>query len=85
LQAMALTSPDSLLRLQERDDPLPRAEEIRDLADSCLLVDHELQLAHDLAQFLQLGCFSSKGTSRSMSTVLVRSGWGVRRFALTAG
>src|ERR1700682_6544504 len=32
---MALTSRGSLLRLQERDDPLPRAEEIRVRVSAC--------------------------------------------------
>ncbi len=32
---MALTSPGSLLRLQERDDPLPRADEIRVRVSAC--------------------------------------------------
>jgi alcohol dehydrogenase, propanol-preferring len=35
LRAMALTSPGSLLRLQERDDPLPRADEIRVRVSAC--------------------------------------------------
>jgi propanol-preferring alcohol dehydrogenase len=35
LRAMALTSPGSLLRLQECDDPLPRAEEIRVRVSAC--------------------------------------------------
>lgn len=35
MQAMALTSPGSLLRLQERDDPLPCADEIRVKVSAC--------------------------------------------------
>ena len=35
MQAMALTSPGSLLRLQERDDPLPRDEELRVRVSAC--------------------------------------------------
>jgi len=35
MQAMALTSHDSLLRLQERDDPLPRDGEIRVRVSAC--------------------------------------------------
>lgn len=35
MQAMALTSPGSLLRLQERDDPLPGGNEIRVKVSAC--------------------------------------------------
>lgn len=35
MQAMALTSPGSPLQLQERDDPLPRADEIRVKVSAC--------------------------------------------------